>query len=56
MEYQAAGKTTPWVFMGYPTSWGEQVLGVNLQKYIGGESSWDEAIKASQDAWKEARQ
>ncbi len=56
MEYQAAGKTTPWVFMGYPTSWGEQVLGVNLQKYIGGESSWDEAIKASQDAWKESRQ
>jgi len=54
-EYATEGKTIPWVFMGYPTGWGEQQLGVNIQKYISGEMSWDDVVKESQKAWEESR-
>ncbi len=55
MRYQAEGKTTSWVFMGYPTNWGMQVLGVNIQKYIAGEMSWDDLVADSKVKWAEAR-
>ncbi|MFT4416242.1 ABC transporter substrate-binding protein [Fredinandcohnia humi] len=54
-EYASAGKTIPWVFMGYPTGWGEQQLGVNIQKYISGEMSWDDLVKQSQASWEDSR-
>ncbi|RFB17184.1 carbohydrate ABC transporter substrate-binding protein [Bacillus sp. HNG] len=54
-EYSTEGKTIPWVFMGYPTGWGEQQLGVNIQKYISGEMSWDDLVKESQKAWEDSR-
>lgn len=49
-EYAQAGNTIGWTFLGYPTGWGD-VLGANLQKYLAGEASWDEAIQASKDEW-----
>ena len=55
MKFQKDGKTTPWVFMGYPTNWGQQVLGVNIQKYLSGELTWDKVISESQAKWAEAR-
>ncbi len=55
MRFQAEGKTTPWVFMGYPTAWGEDVLGINIQKYVAGELSWEEVIEEAKAKWIEAR-
>lgn len=55
-KYASEGKTMPWVFMGYPTGWGEEKLGGFLQKYFAGEMTWEQVIKTAQDSWKEARQ
>lgn len=54
-QYAEAGKTVPWVFMGYPTGWGQDVLGSELQKYFSGDKTWDEVIKTAQDKWAEMR-
>ncbi|PAB59691.1 ABC transporter substrate-binding protein [Anaeromicrobium sediminis] len=53
--YAEAGKTVPWVFMGYPTGWGMDMLGANIQKYLAGEMTWDELIKDSQERWTKER-
>lgn len=54
-QYAQDGKTIPWVFMGYPTGWGQEKLGVNIQKYLSGEMSWDELVKDSKTAWESSR-
>ncbi|PRR77807.1 Multiple sugar-binding protein precursor [Clostridium liquoris] len=54
-RYIEAGKTTPWVFMGYPTAWGENVLGANIQKYLSGKMTWDELVKDSKAQWESKR-
>jgi len=54
-RYAEAGKTTPWVFMGYPTGWGMEALGNNIQKYLSGEFTWEEVISESQAQWKDMR-
>ncbi len=54
-EYAEAGKTMPWVFMGYPTGWGMEVLGTEIQKYLAGDITWEEVISSSQAKWSELR-
>ncbi|MTK10901.1 MAG: carbohydrate ABC transporter substrate-binding protein [Clostridiaceae bacterium] len=54
-RYVQAGKTTPWVFMGYPTGWGQKVLGLEIQKYLSGEEKWEDLVKNSQAKWAEMR-
>lgn len=54
-RYAEEGRTMPWVFMGYPTGWGMDVLGTQIQKYLAGEISWDEVISNSQAKWEEMR-
>ncbi|AOT71764.1 ABC transporter substrate-binding protein [Geosporobacter ferrireducens] len=54
-RYAEAGKTMPWVFMGYPTGWGMEVLGTEIQKYFAGEVKWEDAVKNAQDQWIEMR-
>lgn len=54
-RYAEAGKTSPWVFMGYPTGWGMDVLGQEIQKYLAGEQDWNAVVKNSQAKWAEAR-
>ena len=54
-EYATAGKTIGWTFMGYPTGWGQNELGVNIQKYISGEGEWEELISDSKAAWEKNR-
>ncbi|TLG75440.1 ABC transporter substrate-binding protein [Culicoidibacter larvae] len=56
VAYSEAGKTQPWVFMGYPSGWGMENIGVELQKYFAGEQSWDDVIQHSKDAWAKARE
>ncbi|MDQ0155727.1 ABC transporter substrate-binding protein [Robertmurraya andreesenii] len=54
-EYSEKGKTIGWTFMGYPTSWGENELGVQIQKYLSDEATWEEVIDASKKAWEAGR-
>lgn len=51
LRYAEEGKTTPWVFMGYPTAWGMDGLGQNIQKYLAGEFTWEQLITESQEQW-----
>lgn len=55
LKYASAGKTMPWVFMGYPTDWGMGVLGEQVQKYYAGETSWDDLVQTVKDKWTEMR-
>lgn len=54
-RYAEEGKTMPWVFMGYPTGWGMDVLGTQIQKYLAGEVTWSEVVSNSQAKWEEMR-
>ncbi|UII54276.1 ABC transporter substrate-binding protein [Cytobacillus spongiae] len=54
-EYSQDGKTMGWVFMGYPTGWGQNVLGVEIQKYLSDEASWDEVIELAKSEWEKER-
>ncbi|WP_223111663.1 ABC transporter substrate-binding protein [Thiospirochaeta perfilievii] len=54
-EFISAGKTIPWVFMGYPSGWGMDVLGVKIQAYYAGELTWDEAVSQAKAEWANAR-
>ncbi len=55
LDYSDRGKTLPWVFMGYPTGWGQQVLGVDIQKYVADKMSWDELIAHCTKEWEKSR-
>ncbi|GAA0464373.1 ABC transporter substrate-binding protein [Alkalibacillus silvisoli] len=55
-EYSENDQTIGWVFMGYPTGWGEDQLGALIQKYLSEEASWDEIISETQEAWKSSRE
>ena len=50
------GRTMSWVFMGYPTGWGMEVLGTEIQKYLAGDITWEEVVTTSVDKWAELRQ
>lgn len=54
-EYSENAKVTPWVFMGYPTAWGMDTVGTNIQKYLDGQSTWEDVIKDSKTKWEESR-
>jgi len=56
LDFSGRGKTLPWVFMGYPTGWGMNILGVDIQKYVAGKMSWDELIQNSRTEWEKARE
>ncbi|GAU76792.1 ABC transporter substrate-binding protein [Fusibacter sp. 3D3] len=55
LRFASEGKTMPWVFMGYPTDWGQSVLGEQIQKYYAGETTWEELIQTAKDKWVEMR-
>ncbi|WP_273323271.1 ABC transporter substrate-binding protein [Vallitalea guaymasensis] len=55
LRYSNEGKTMPWVFMGYPTGWGMDVLGADIQGYLLGDLSWEDLIKNAKDKWAEGR-
>ena len=55
LKYSQEGKTTPWVFMGYPSGWGMDKLGSNVQKYVSGEMTWDKLVEEAKTTWAEAR-
>ncbi len=55
-QYAADGKTLPWVFMGYPTGFGETQLGAGMQSYFAGEKTWDQVVEQAKADWKADRQ
>ncbi|MBP2242777.1 raffinose/stachyose/melibiose transport system substrate-binding protein [Cytobacillus eiseniae] len=54
-EYSEKGKTIGWTFMGYPTGWGENELGVEIQRYLSDEASWDDVINTTKKVWGSSR-
>ena len=54
-QYASDNKTTGWVFLGYPGTWGDY-LGGNVQKYLSGEMTWSELEKDSKSKWEDMRQ
>lgn len=54
-NYSKDGKIMNWVFMGYPSSWGMNVLGVGLQKYLTGNATFDEVLKEAKNSFAESR-
>ena len=41
--------------MGYPTGWGQNQLGADIQKYTAGDLSWDKLVQNAKDTWATAR-
>src|SRR5690625_1169223 len=55
-EYAEAGNTIEgWVYSAAPTGWTQEVLGSNIQKYLSGSSTWEEAIDQARERWEEER-
>lgn len=54
-DYANAGKSTGWVFMGYPSNWGMNAVGADIQKYVAGQSSWDQVVSDAKAKWAAAR-
>ncbi|MBU3092646.1 ABC transporter substrate-binding protein [Clostridium sp. CM028] len=55
LRYVNEGKTIPWVFMGYPTAWGMEKFGTDVQKYIAGTITWDKLVDNMKTTWSAAR-
>lgn len=55
LDFAAAGRTMPWVFMGAPSGWAMDVLGVEIQRYLAGEATWEEVISVSKESWADLR-
>lgn len=54
-QYAQNNKTIGWVFMGYPTDWGQNQLGVQIQKYLSKQTSWDNVVKTVKQSWEDSR-
>ncbi|WP_316572148.1 ABC transporter substrate-binding protein [Neobacillus sp. YIM B06451] len=54
-KYAEEGKTIGWTFMGYPTGWGQDTLGIEIQKYVTDKAKWDDVVNVSKEAWEKAR-
>ncbi|MEH7108491.1 MULTISPECIES: ABC transporter substrate-binding protein [Bacillaceae] len=54
-QYAQDGKTIGWTFMGYPTGWGQDELGVQIQKYLSNQTSWNDLVKEVQKSWETKR-
>ncbi|KGX87789.1 ABC transporter substrate-binding protein [Pontibacillus litoralis] len=54
-KYAEEGNTLGWVFMGAPTSWTTNKLGVYMQEYIAGDITWEELEQKATKSWEEPR-
>ena len=55
LRYSQEGRTIPWVFPGYPSGWGNNVIGLYFQNYINGQMEWDDMINKSKESWAKLR-
>jgi len=56
LRYSNQGRTMPWVFMGYPTGWGMDKLGADIQSYLAGDLTWNQLVENGKETWAEARE
>ncbi len=54
-KYSKEGNTINWVFMGYPSGWGMNVLGAEIQRYVSGQTTWEKVIQTAKDSWQQDR-
>lgn len=47
-----SGKTYPWSFPGYPPGWAMEILGPEIQRYLSGDATFDDAIEQAKKGWK----
>lgn len=45
-----------WVYSGAPNTWGQQAVGVAVQKYLAGQATWEEVTQTSIDQWATMRE
>ena len=56
MDANAVGNTmNGWVYSGAPNTWGQQAAGVEVQKYLAGEATWEEVTKSCIAQWETMR-
>lgn len=55
LKYAQEEKTLPWVFMGYPSGWGMEMLGTYIQQYEDDQLTWEEVVQKSIDDWASER-
>ena len=55
LKYVKEEKTMKWVFMGYPTGWGQEKLGTDIQKYTAGTLTWDKLVENAKTTWAASR-
>ena len=55
-QYAKDGKTINWVFMGYPSDWGMNKLGADIQQYVSGKLTWEDLVKNAKKTWAESRE
>ena len=53
--YLSDGKTVPWVHNSYPDGFGQNTIGVELQSYAAGKTSWDDFKIKLIDTWNNDR-
>ncbi len=44
-----------WVYSGAPNTWGQQAAGVEVQKYLAGQATWEEVTQSCIDQWETMR-
>lgn len=55
-SYSVDGKTIGWTFMATPVGWNEDVLATEFQKYLAGDTTFDEALEVAKESWASSRQ
>lgn len=53
-EYSLEENTIGWVFLGYPTAWGDD-LGAHIQEYLAGQKDWEDTLNDAAREWESRR-
>ncbi len=54
-QFLLDGNVTAWMHGSYPTGWAMTVLAPEFQRYVSGESTWDDLIEVTTEAWIDMR-
>jgi raffinose/stachyose/melibiose transport system substrate-binding protein len=53
-EYALEDNIVGWMFLGYPTVWGND-FGSHMQEYLGGQKDWEDVIEDGRADWEDRR-
>lgn len=54
-SYLVDGNTVPWVHNSYPDGFAQNIIGVQVQAYTAGETSWDDFVDTIITTWRDER-